>query len=107
MANTPQHPSNPPPVAPGAVAPTTPAYPGGMASDPANALANEIVTNIRGSADRLRSRIESNPALKAALEQGDDDLVASVAQSIRRAIDAEVAKATGGFAPSNTERKPS
>jgi hypothetical protein len=85
---------------PGTFAPPTPAHPGGMASDPVGALANEIVTNIRGAPDRLRSQIESTPALKSLFDQANENVVAEIAQSIRRFVDAEVAKATGGLVPS-------
>jgi hypothetical protein len=58
MATQP-HPANVPPTTPPnapagaapAVAPPSP-YPGGMASDPAVALANEIVTNIKGAYEK-------------------------------------------------------
>jgi hypothetical protein len=75
-----------PPNAPaGAATPPAPSpYPGGMASDPAVALANEIVTSIKGAFE------------KARLELVDEGLVGSVAQSIRRFADAEIGKATGG-----------
>jgi hypothetical protein len=106
MATQPQHPVHnpaaPPPKAndidgpaPAPVAPAT--YPGGMASDPAAALANEIITNLRGAPDRLRSRVDSTPALKAVMDQIDSDTMSNIAQSIRTLINNEVAKATGGM----------
>ena len=73
----PHNPLAPPPKTTDPVVEPAPSpYPGGMASDPAAALANEIVTNIKGAYDRLR------------LEQAEPDLVGSVAISIRRFVDA-------------------
>ena len=107
MVTTPTTPATPSSAAPpsGAAAvgaaPTHPPAlaPGGMASDPAAALANEIVTNIKGAADRFKQQIESTPALKALMDQAGDDLTAGVAKTIRTFVDGEVAKATGGIVP--------
>ena len=76
----------------------TPTYPGGMASDPAVALANDIVSSIRGEQDRFRTIIENSPELKAAWDKANVDTAAEVAMTVRRFINAEVAKATGGVA---------
>jgi hypothetical protein len=111
MAQQPQHvahnPANPPPGAPPAPAPApaAPGYPGGMASDPAVALANEIVTSLRGAPDRMRSVIDNTPALKAVMDQAEQGLVADIALTIRRFVDGEVAKATGGMTL-HGEKKP-
>lgn len=94
-----QQPAPAPAPAPEQPKPATPAYPGGMASDPAAALANEIVTNIKGAAERFKTAVENAPALKALLDQSSDNLTAEVAQSIRRFADDEVSKATGGMLP--------
>jgi len=109
MAQAPQshNPANPPnATAPGTAPPHT-SYPGGMASDPALALANEIATNIKGAPDRFRSQMENAPALKALFDQSEGDLLSSIAQAIRRFADGEVAKATGGMVPAREEKKPS
>lgn len=97
MANTPQptHPASP---APAEAKPATPAHPGGMASDPAAALANEIVTNIKGAKERFDRQVESTPALKALMDQAGANLTAEIAQTIRAFVAGEVAKATGGMA---------
>jgi hypothetical protein len=100
------NPSNTTPPA-GSTPPPYSAHPGGMASDPANALANEIVTSITGAGERFRSQVESTPALKSLFDQANTSLVAEVTQTIRRFVDAEVAKATGGIAPAQQEKKPS
>ena len=73
-------------------------YPGGMASDPIAQLSSEISSNIKGLPDRMRSLIDSTPAFRAVMDQVENDLVASIAQSIRRVVETEVAKATGGYA---------
>jgi hypothetical protein len=98
MATTPStHTTTPPPKvsddgpAPAPVAPA--AYPGGMASDPAAATANEIVVNIKGAIEKMR--LELPP-----------DLVGSVAAAIRGLVNSEVAKATGGVAPAHPPHPP-
>jgi hypothetical protein len=91
------HPAAPTPVAPGDAAPTP--FPGGMASDPAVALANEIMTNIKGAPDRFRSQVDNTPALKALMEQSNNDLISGISQSIRNLVNQEVARVTGGMAP--------
>lgn len=80
MANQPHTTSAPAAntAAPPAAPPPSP-VPGGMASDPAVALATELFSSMKGSADRK--------------EEPD---IGSIAQTIRRFVDAEVAKVTAG-----------
>jgi hypothetical protein len=109
MAQQP-HPTTPPTSVPTSPSPASPPpathAPGGMASDPAGALANEIVTNVKGASERFRSQIESNPALKSLFDQSNDSLVAEITQTIRTFVDSEVSKATGGQVP-KAEKKAS
>lgn len=99
MANTPAPTAHPPGAPTPAAEQPKPSVPGGMASDPALAVANEIVTNIKGAADRFRTQVENTPALKALMDQTQGDLVAGVADTIRKFVDEQVSKATGGMAP--------
>ena len=111
MANT-THPApapNPPAHTdhPAGAAPSAPysAYPGGMASDPIAQLASEISTNIKGLPDRMRSLIDSTPAFRNVMDQVENDMVASIAQSIRRVVETEVAKVTGGYSLTSEKDK--
>ena len=96
------HDPNAPNAPGGSDAPYT-SYPGGMASDPIAQLASEISTNIKGLPERIRGHIDSTPALKAMFDQYENDLVGSIAQSIRRVVDVEVAKVTGGIVPGKAQ----
>jgi hypothetical protein len=102
MATQPQHPA--PPTtrdapAPDAPAPAPTGSPGGMASDAITALAGEIVTNMKGAPDRFRTQVENNPALKAMMDEASGNMIGEIAQSIRRVVESEIAKVTGGVVP--------
>ena len=71
-----EHTAPPPP-------PSAPPSPGGMASDPSIALANQIVTSIKGAMDKARQ--ESTDAVMG-------NLVGEVAASIRSFMSNEMSK---------------
>ena len=91
MVTTPHTPSPAPPAPPPSSSPPSSSVPGGLASDPFAALANQLVTTIKGVAVRSQ-----NPQL---LEQMYSNTTAEVAQTIKSFIDQEVAKVTGGLVP--------
>jgi hypothetical protein len=71
-----------------------------MASDGSIALANQIMSNLKGLPDRIKAAIESNPALKQMSDAAMASATADIAHAIRAYAAQEVAKATGGMSPS-------
>lgn len=89
MATQP-HPTTPSPAAEPAKPPAAPGVPGGMASDPAIAVANEIVSTIKGSMEKAR---------KEVADKEGASLTAEIAQTIRIFVNNEVNKAIAATPP--------